>query len=85
MYYYALPVRLQIYPNPTTDFIKIKEQENASENLTYLIINSSGRVIQSGIYNDEPINVKKLNSGLYFLNLSSKLNIKVFYGKFIKN
>lgn len=75
----------QIYPNPASDFIKIKQPKVHLENITYVITDISGRIIQSGNYNNELINIKKITSGIYFFKLFSTGKNNIFSKKFIKN
>lgn len=52
--------------------------------MLYTITDSSGRTIQSGIYDNEIINIKNLASGVYYINLSFNSG-KIFSEKFVKN
>lgn len=70
---------ISIYPNPSTDFIYIK---NLKGNNTYKIFDTSGRIIQHNILNDEKINLSSLTSGNYILQIISKDETQTI--KFIK-
>lgn len=60
--------KLEIYPNPSNDFIKVK---GASGKLR--IENLMGKTMISTFSNqDEVINISSLNSGIYFLRTSDK-------------
>jgi hypothetical protein len=67
-----------IFPNPSSDFITVK---NLNSIKAYEIINLSGKTIKTGI-SDGEIEIKNLENGIYFLQISSGHNYKVL--KFIK-
>ena len=60
---------LDIYPNPTSDFIFVP-QELSGKN--YSLIDIDGRVISRGVLNGNSINVSGLSKGLYILNVNGK-------------
>ena len=56
---------LQLYPNPSTDYIRIKSK---AKSLDVKIYNLEGKLVVSGNYiSDEDINVSKLNAGVYLV------------------
>lgn len=56
---------LQLYPNPSTNYIRIKSE---SKSLTVKIYSTSGQLVLSGNYkSDEDINVYKFNAGVYLV------------------
>ncbi|WDF47854.1 T9SS type A sorting domain-containing protein [Chryseobacterium sp. KACC 21268] len=56
---------LQLYPNPSTDYIRIKSE---AKYLDVKIYNLEGKLLVSGTYkSDEDINVSKLNAGAYLV------------------
>lgn len=60
---------LQLYPNPSTDFIRIKSQN--SEKLSVAIYSLSGKIALKGIYSsEENINVSKLTAGVYLVQVN---------------
>jgi len=67
---------LNIYPNPTSDFIQIEHGEMGM--LT--IMNSSGRIIMKNYINEDnfKINISHLNNGVYFIIFNQKV------AKFVK-
>ena len=67
-----------IFPNPSNDFITVK---NLNSTIAYEIINLSGKRVKTGI-SDGEIEIKNLENGIYFLQISSGYNYKVL--KFIK-
>jgi len=74
--------QFQIYPNPAKESIYIKWDDQATENLSYQVLEMSGRVkIEGRFENDESsINIQSLSTGLYFLQLrkGSKVVSKKF-------
>lgn len=66
---------LYIYPNPTSDFIKI---EGIKANTSINILDSKGKVVKVLSNNGEPIDIKELPQGEYYLNSES------FFSRFIK-
>ena len=58
---------VKIYPQPALDIIYI---ENGLEK-NYKIIDSTGRVLQTGIYSQNGISIKNLSSGFYILSLDT--------------
>jgi len=56
---------LQLYPNPSTDYIRIKSE---TKSLDVKIYSLEGKLVVSGTYkSDEDINVSKLNAGIYLV------------------
>lgn len=72
---------LTIYPNPTTDFIRIKGDSPFDR---YDIFDLSGRMISSGNLNGNEINVKALSAGKYILALHTFGNTKRIVTSFVK-
>ena len=60
---------IEIYPNPTSDYIKVDIDEQNTE-FDYQIIDLSGKVIIKGIVkNEKMINLSGLNTGTYFIEV----------------
>ena len=55
---------IKVYPNPTSDFIKLSEKANVQ------IFDSSGRLLQS-FQNVENIDITKQKQGIYILKISN--------------
>jgi len=70
---------LNIYPNPASDFIYIKNLKDAEN---YKILDMSGRIVAQGKLDDNEIDIKNLQEGNYILQIKSKESIKNF--KFVK-
>ena len=67
-------VNAELFPNPTTNSIQLKFDED----VTYQILDLQGRILKAGIHNSGTtvISVNELSSGFYLIKLSSeKINI----------
>ena len=60
---------LMAYPNPSVDFIQVKLASQSTK-MTYKIVNVTGSVVQSGHLDSSSINVSKLNTGMYILEVN---------------
>ena len=58
------------YPNPATNFIQVKLNTRDTSNATYRIINTIGQSVDSGRLDTSNINVSKLQSGMYILEVN---------------
>jgi len=76
---YSLDSKL-LYPNPTADFIHLPNVD--LNNTTVLIFDLNGKKVSNYAIENDRINVTKLASGTYFLNI--KEGFKIFKHKFIK-
>ena len=76
---YSIDSKL-IYPNPTTEFIHVSDINLT--NATTLIFDINGKKVHNYAIENNRINVIKLASGTYFLNI--KEGDKLFKHKFIK-
>ncbi|GEM_PF-1281100 len=70
-----------LYPNPTTNYLLIKRSTNNP--ITFKISNVQGQNVIQGRYNENNIDVSKLSSGIYFIELND--GEKKVIKKFIKN
>lgn len=58
--------QLTLYPNPSSDFIKIKSPKN--EKLSVQIFSATGQLVLKGSYkSEENIDVNKLSAGVYLI------------------
>ena len=64
----VLPHQFEFYPNPVQDRIYL---ESIDQDFQYQIYNLQGQQIQQGVYR-ENIEVARLSSGIYFLQLSKE-------------
>ena len=60
---------LNIFPNPSRDFLNITINGSKSKDVKYTILNSLGKIIyqQTGTFKRHLINIENLSSGNYFL------------------
>ena len=62
--------RLSFYPNPAADIITIIGVES-SEKFTFTIYNIIGEIVQTGKTVNNNVNLKTLNTGVYFIDIPS--------------
>lgn len=74
---------LKIFPNPTTDLIKVEKYFSVEKNSGYKIRNIAGQIIQENIIIPTEINIKEFANGTYFISFEN--NGKIATRKFIKN
>lgn len=80
---YDPKVQVAAYPNPTYGNLIIDVTEN--DHLTYSIIDMTGKVLKSGVYNNGTgIDCTSLNQGIYLAQISYRSNAMATV-KFIKN
>lgn len=60
-----------IFPNPANESISISTSQKNEAIKSYRIFDQLGRVVLNEIYFDEKINVGKLKSGLYFIEVTT--------------
>ncbi|MFT6202907.1 MAG: hypothetical protein ACJAZY_001462 [Spirosomataceae bacterium] len=65
-----------IYPNPSADYIRIKNGEEEAIK-SYEIYNHSGRLIRQNKVTTNEINIRDLPSGVYFLQLTNARNVLI--------
>lgn len=65
-------LQISVYPNPTRDILNVKMDNQYSENISYSVIDFSGRTIAGDrIWNqNEQISFAGLNAGVYFVKVS---------------
>ncbi len=71
---HQIPADITVYPNPTSDKIKIQINDN-QENIDYKIINVYGQCVEMGKLNNPELSLAKFANGIYFVQLSSKKQI----------
>lgn len=72
---------ISIYPNPTKDLLIINTNLSISN---YQITNSLGQVTKSDKFNNQPIDISKLENGIYFIRIMTSDN-KTILQKIIKD
>ncbi len=86
-----IQLECSIYPNPTTNFLRLKLQDYNAENLSFQLYDISGQQLinKKVVGNDTEISLFGQKPGTYFLKVvqpqgaNNQLEIKVF--KIIKN
>ncbi|MEZ4796800.1 MAG: T9SS type A sorting domain-containing protein [Flavobacteriaceae bacterium] len=64
--------KITIYPNPALSEINFKSNNfNLIENSNYNIVDINGKVVLSGTISNKKVDVSKLNTGLYFVNINA--------------
>ena len=69
---------LSLYPNPATEHIHL-----SLDNLSYRILDTTGKEVQKGTVTNRRIGLESLHSGIYFLQAFESGT--VFMTKFVKN
>ncbi|WP_417430912.1 reprolysin-like metallopeptidase [Halpernia sp.] len=75
----AEKLKLQIYPNPTKEILFVK---NISSKSAYKIYDLSGKLVSSGVLNNNQVRVSSLTKGIYVITIDD--NGKTTESKFIK-
>lgn len=81
-----ISLEIVVYPNPATDYVKLKVENYESENLSYQLYNINGTLLENKKIesNETSIVMRNLIQGTYFLKVTDKQKeIKTF--KIIKN
>jgi len=82
----TINLALSVYPNPTTNYLQLKVEDEKLENLTYQLIDLQGKVIENKkvTATSSTIEMEGLPKAIYFLNVNDNNKIvKTF--KIIKN
>ncbi|MDP2386351.1 MAG: T9SS type A sorting domain-containing protein [Bacteroidota bacterium] len=81
-----ISLSFSVYPNPTTDFLKLNTGNYKSQNLLYQLSDMNGKILESKKTQPVETTISMLNnaSGIYFLKVMDNNNeLKTF--KIIKN
>lgn len=83
----SLEVKVSVYPNPTSDFLKIALKNTKSDIFRYQLVDLRGKVLDTGTIfeNQAQISMQKLANATYFVNIINQDNKKVKTFKVIKN
>lgn len=85
LYNFNVQNYLSIFPNPTNNFITIQNEENATENFEYKIVDLTGRIVKNGNSKfNEQINIESLTCGNYIIQIQTDSN-QFITQKLIKN
>ncbi len=75
--------QIRVYPNPATNFLFVDSSVSIEE-YEYLIFDITGKSIAKGTLGQK-INISDLESGLYFIQITSSENEAIKFAKFVKN
>lgn len=81
-----ISLTIKVYPNPTTNFLKLKIENYTSENLMYHLYQLDGKILETKKIESSVVSIttEHLASGIYFLKITElDKDIKTF--KIIKN
>ena len=70
-----------VYPNPSSDYVKLNITDNALTDLSYILMNIQGKILSSAKISSlyTPISLHGLSVGTYVLKVSKKNNeLKTF-------
>jgi hypothetical protein len=70
-----------VYPNPSSDHVKLNITDTALTDLSYVLLNIQGKIVSSAKLSilDTPISLHGLSVGTYVLKVSQKNNeLKTF-------
>ncbi|WP_299883297.1 FG-GAP-like repeat-containing protein [uncultured Lacinutrix sp.] len=73
---------LILYPNPATTVLNLNGTDYLFDNTKYSIFDMVGRMVANGNFNSNSIDISKLQSGNYILQISANRSVKT--QKFIK-
>jgi glycosidase len=75
---------VNIYPNPSSHFIKVSHNSKSNKSLSYAIVNTKGEIVLSEkpLVNENHINIENLKKGNYFLII--RQNNQIVTKEFIK-
>ena len=79
-------ISLTVFPNPTTEDLKLKITDTLGENLSYTLTDAQGKQLKTGAIkeNETHIEMKALANGIYFMQVNETTkNLKTF--KVVKN
>ena len=74
---------IDVYPNPTCDFVTLKMSNNAQKNIDAEILDDSGKNIgHLNVAPDEKMDIRHLANGYYIFKI--RYNNEFYYKKFLK-
>ncbi len=71
-----------VYPNPTTDFVYFKSNFNG---YAYQLVSLEGKIISQGVINNASINLKDVETGVYFIRVNDFKTNENHIFKVVKN
>ncbi|WP_059154401.1 T9SS type A sorting domain-containing protein [Elizabethkingia miricola] len=69
---------IEIYPNPTSDFIYLKDLKTDFSGCQYIVSNVLGENLEISNLSSNKIDLQKYPEGVYIISLNSKSGIKTF-------
>lgn len=63
---------IKVYPNPTSDILRVELTNNLGASASFKIHNLLGQTISQGDVKEDRIDVSNLNTGLYFVEITSE-------------
>ena len=72
---FKLNKTIKLFPNPSTDFIRVSELSAKENYKIYTILGSE--IIRGSVSNNETIDIRNLNSGVYFLKFDNGTTKKI--------
>lgn len=73
---------VDIYPNPASDYLRVKSKDNFLSGSSYKIVGADGKLHSQGRLNDEEIDISRLNQGVHWIEI--RLEDNLFTQQFIK-
>ncbi len=62
---------ISLYPNPVSDYINIDYKSEEQQLRSYRLINGRGQIVLSDDYKQQPIDVRHIPTGTYYLELET--------------
>ena len=72
---FKLKKTIKLFPNPSTEFIRVSELSAKENYKIYTILGSE--IIRGSVSNNETIDIRNLNSGVYFLKFDNGITKKI--------
>ena len=74
---------IKVYPNPVSDRLNLSMPNELSDNASFIINNILGQNVMRGTLENNQVDVNSLNTGIYFIQISSngKNGVKRFIKK----
>ncbi|NQY11319.1 MAG: T9SS type A sorting domain-containing protein [Flavobacteriales bacterium] len=68
----SIKLEMNVYPNPTTNYLQLKVESEAIENLSFQLVDLQGKVIENKevMESNTTINMEALPKAIYFLNVT---------------
>ena len=72
--FYDLSIKVEIYPNPASDFVTLVIDRNSNADLILNIYNIMGSLVKTELlkHNQQQINIGDLSNGIYMIEIKSK-------------